>query len=125
MPEYSRPPVFPVIMVAAGVVLILGAMFWSMSLGKSQDVGLAVSPTQVGVDRAGITPRVPLVEVKRVSLEEAKAAFDNQEAIFIDTRGDPYFSDGHIPGAISMVVNEVNERLDELDRSRWIITYCT
>lgn len=113
MPEYNRQPVFPVIMVAAGVVFILGAIFWSLSLGRSQDVVSAVAP------------RIPFSNIERIGVEEAKAAFDRQEAIFLDTRGDPYFAGGHIPGAVSMTVDEVGDRIQELDRSRWIITYCT
>lgn len=125
MPEYNRQPVFPVIMVAAGVVFILGAIFWSLSLGRSQDVVSAVAPTQTGIDRAGVAPRIPFSNIERVGVEDAKAALDRQEAIFIDTRGDPYFAGGHIPGAVSMTVDEVGDRIQDLDRSRWIITYCT
>ena len=53
------------------------------------------------------------------------AAYDLEQAVFIDTRGDPYFSQGHIPGAISMTEDEVLSRLSDLDPNAWIITYCT
>jgi rhodanese-related sulfurtransferase len=40
-------------------------------------------------------------------------------------RGDPYYSEGHIPGAISMTQEEMATRMGELDKNAWIITYCT
>jgi rhodanese-related sulfurtransferase len=50
---------------------------------------------------------------------------DLKQAIFIDTRGEPYFSQGHIPGAIPLTDEEVATRQSELDPNAWIITYCT
>jgi hypothetical protein len=139
MSGYNRQPVMPVIMVAAGVVLILGAVFWSMNIGRGRPAAegptsdeLTGQPVQAGnlatlAPPSGAQPeaRIPFPDIPRVSLEDAKTAFDAKSAVFIDTRGEPYFSTGHIPGAISMTDNEVLSRLNELDPNTWIITYCT
>jgi ArsR family transcriptional regulator len=63
--------------------------------------------------------------VPRVTLAEAKAALDDGTAIFVDVRGDDVYALSHIPGAVSIPLNDLETRLDELDPEQWIITYCT
>ena len=67
----------------------------------------------------------PYLEIPRVGLEESKAAFDRHEAIFVDVRSAASFARGHIPGALSIPISELESRIDELDPDQWIITYCT
>jgi 3-mercaptopyruvate sulfurtransferase SseA len=63
--------------------------------------------------------------VPRVSLDEAKAAFDAGEAVFLDVRLPDDFAASHIPGALSISLNDLETRLEELNPGDWIITYCT
>jgi 3-mercaptopyruvate sulfurtransferase SseA len=115
----KRQPIFPIVMVIFGVVLILGSVGWLVNtsrLAEAQRASLSAPVT---------SPRIPYPEVQRVSLGDSKAAFDLKQAIFIDTRGEPYFSQGHIPGAIALTDDDVVARQGELDPNAWIITYCT
>lgn len=64
-------------------------------------------------------------EVGRVSLIEAKEAYDQDLALFLDVRSSNSFEESHIPGAVSIPLNELENRLGELSPSDWIITYCT
>ena len=70
------------------------------------------------------TPVTPS-EVSRIGIEESKVAYDNGEAIFLDVRNQDSYATGHIPGALSIPLNELEARIEELDRNQWIITYCT
>ena len=70
-------------------------------------------------------PQIPESEVPRVSLEDAKAAFDNGSAVFVDARSAASYEESHIPGALSIPASEIQSRLGELDPTKWIITYCT
>ena len=74
-------------------------------------------------------PESPAVEapgeIQRVSLEESKTAFDNGEAIFLDVRSASSYATGHVPGASSIPLAELQSRIGELNRDQWIITYCT
>jgi phage shock protein E len=79
---------------------------------------MLAQPTPVAQD-------IPFPEVSRINVKDAKAAFDIGNAVFIDVRGEPVFSDGHIPGAISITYDEIMDRLGELDSAAWIIPYCT
>ena len=64
-------------------------------------------------------------EISRVSPQGAKAAFDSGEALFVDVRSASSYAAGHIPGALSIPLIEIEARLSELDPDQWIITYCT
>jgi 3-mercaptopyruvate sulfurtransferase SseA len=115
----KRQPIVPIAMVILGVVLILGSVGWLVNASRLAEAQRA------SVSAPVTSPRIPYPEVPRVSLGDSKAALDLKQAVFIDVRGEPYFSQGHIPGAISMTDDEVANRLSELDPNAWIITYCT
>ena len=103
----------PFLLIAAGLILIVGSIIWFVL-----SPGMQAQPTPTAQD-------IPYPEVPRISVKDAKAALGIGNAVFIDVRGEPYFSEGHIPGAISMTYDEVMDRLGELDSAAWIITYCT
>jgi 3-mercaptopyruvate sulfurtransferase SseA len=115
----TRQPIFPIVMVVFGIFLILGSVAWLVNASRVAEA------QQASLSAPVTSPRIPYPEVARVSLGDSKAAFDLQQAIFVDTRGEPYFSQGHIPDAISMTDDEVVSRMSELDPNAWIITYCT
>jgi hypothetical protein len=81
----------------------------------------AARPTQESL--LGEEPTYP--EIPRVPLKDAKAAFDGEASVFVDVRSSGEYDEAHIPGALSIPVNELEGRLAELDKSQWIITYCT
>ncbi len=114
----QRKPVslWPIILVGIGLILLAGAVvvFLNNPLGPSE----TVAPTQV-------SEQIPYPEIPRVSLKDAKAAYDMKTAVFVDVRGEPYYSQGHIPGALSISGAELTNRLSELDPNQWIIPYCT
>jgi len=64
-------------------------------------------------------------EVQRVTLEDSKAAFDSGEAVFLDVRSESSFASSHIPDALSIPLDELEARIDEIDPNLWVITYCT
>jgi rhodanese-related sulfurtransferase len=69
------------------------------------------------------------VEGLRVTLADAKQAFDRKEATFIDARSARDYVAGHIPGALNLPVSEFESRsreaLKRLPRDIRIITYCS
>ena len=94
---------------------MLGSVYWFVS-AKGDELVISTSEQ---------TMRIPHPEIARISVQDAKAAFDSNAAIFIDTRGEPYYSQGHIPGALSITEDELSNRLDDIRSADWIITYCT
>jgi hypothetical protein len=98
----------PVILIGLGVILVIGALVWQ-----------AVRTGEV------TGQNIPEASVQRVTLAEAKAAFDSKTAVFLDVRDSASYQTSHIPGAVNIPVGEIETRLKELDPNQWIITYCT
>jgi hypothetical protein len=75
------------------------------------------------------TPKLPLTEadVPRVPVDQAKAALDSGMAIIVDVRTPQAYEASHIKGAISIPLGEIelNPTGLNLDKNKWIITYCT
>ena len=116
MPDRSRKvAVFPLALIALGVLLILGVGGWYLVQ--------ALQPTQTV--QSTLVEEGDSLEIPRVSLSDAQAAFEAKGAVFVDVRDATSYAQAHIPGALSIPLGELPSRLDELNPSDWIITYCT
>ena len=110
----NRRSLIAVLLISLGLILISGTFYWFLSSSNPAEEPISVSGQEI-----------PYPEVPRVSLADAKAAFDLGTAVFIDARDEFSFSQGHIPEAISIPVNEIEEKSRQLNSSDWYILYCT
>jgi hypothetical protein len=97
-----------------GLVLIVGVGIWYLNPSR----GAAVVSEQLPTED-------PLPQIERVSLPDAKAAFDGGSAVFVDVRDAQSYASEHLKGAKSIPLGEIPNRLGELDKNAWIITVCT
>jgi 3-mercaptopyruvate sulfurtransferase SseA len=67
----------------------------------------------------------PADNARRITAEELHKLWDKKDVLIIDTRVEPDYKAGHIPGAISVPANVVAEKVDELPRNKMIVAYCT
>lgn len=70
-------------------------------------------------------PAAPVDDIKRISIDEARAAFDSGRAVIIDVRTEGAFKAGHIKGATLITYNDVAARAGELPKDKTIILYCS
>jgi 3-mercaptopyruvate sulfurtransferase SseA len=63
-------------------------------------------------------------EVPRITVEEAKKAFDAKDAIFVDSRSEEAYAGDHIKGAIQ-IKSAAEDRFDKLPKGKKIIVYCS
>ena len=106
------------ILVTGGILLIVAAL---LLLSQSSGDKSTTQPVTVADSHEEETyPEIP-----RVSIEEAKTAVDEGSAVVLDVRDAESYAISHMPGAINIPTNELASRLGELDKSAWIITYCT
>ena len=72
---------------------------------------------------------VPLTEadVSRIDIHQAKAAVDSGQAILVDVRSAESYAKGHAAGAVSIPLDNIERNVGNLslEKSQWIITYCT
>jgi rhodanese-related sulfurtransferase len=112
----------PALLIGA---LLLIAAFTAFAItggvgGLSAPVATA-TPEVPEAAHGGINPDGPAVE--QISLAEARAHFDAGTAIFIDVRAGSAFSEGHIPGALTITSRELEQRLESLTPGSVIIAY--
>lgn len=106
---------WPVVMIVAGIVLIAVA---SLIITNLQ----APPPS---VSQPDVLTEIPYPDVPRVSLSDAKKAYDDSTAVFVDVRDSGTYQQSHIPGALSVPLEELASHKNELNPNDWIITYCT
>ena len=110
---------FPFVFMIVGGILLIIALIW-VGMNNLQGGALS-SELQTNPARGEII----LPEIQRVSLEDAYTAFNDESAVFLDVRSAEAYQAEHISGALSLPEVDLQERYLELDKSRWIITYCT
>ena len=59
-----------------------------------------------------------------ISKEELWSRIQSNDIIILDVRSEEEFNNGHIPGAISIPLSELRERLNEIPHNREVIAYC-
>lgn len=63
-------------------------------------------------------------EVETIGREELRARLASGEVVLIDVRPEEEFAAGHIEGARSIPIEELERRLDELPANHEIVAYC-
>lgn len=63
-----------------------------------------------------------------ISAEDLRIMMEIEEGdelpILVDVRGDNEWKGGHIEGAVHVALDELDERLNDIDRQRLVILYC-
>ena len=111
----------PIIALSVVVLSMLAcnALFSSPPVSEAKPL----SPLELPTSSAPLTE----ANLRRVTVQDAKTAFDNETAIFVDVRSAQAFTASHIPGAINIQLGEFETNPTELGlpKDHWIITYCT
>ena len=67
----------------------------------------------------------PLASAPRISLADAKKAFDEGNVVFVDTRADAAYKAERVKGAINIPAEAFQTRYAEVPKDKKIITYCS
>lgn len=80
-----------------------------------------------GFDEAGLLSRDSQVAEVVVDFPEVYQIWKKESAMFVDSRPASAFAHGHIPGAVSVPLGQVKERLAALpeDKDAGLIVYCS
>jgi 3-mercaptopyruvate sulfurtransferase SseA len=68
---------------------------------------------------------IPFPEIARTGLSEAKQAYDSGMAVFLDVRTEPEYAQSRIPGSKNIPLDELPDRLGELNPEDRYLTICT
>lgn len=114
--QRKRSDLVPIFLIAIGVLLVIGVLVWQFTRSNL---------TSTQAPTADQSQAIPEPNIKRVSLADAKNAFDAKSAVFVDVRDPDSYKAGHVPGALNIPLAQMETRYKELDPSQWIILYCT
>jgi len=103
--------ILPIVLFIAVLVLSIGGLILAENLRRTR----IENPGEISTSD----------DIPRITAGEAYQAYNNGEAVFVDTRSELDYQNQHIAGAINIPLDQTEERMDQLDRSTWVITYCT
>lgn len=86
---------------------------------------VAAQANQTGTTVVPIPTPPPNEEVPRIPLADAKKAFDDGSAYFVDARPAEAYNDEHIKGAVNIPADKLDSHLKELRSKSKIIVYCS
>jgi 3-mercaptopyruvate sulfurtransferase SseA len=101
------------------------AIFTLFILGLVTACQQASTQTTNQAKNAKPSPAATQEEARRISLKDAKAAYDGGNALFIDTRPETAYKGEHIKGAINIPAGETDKHIAELPRDKQLIFYCS
>lgn len=99
-------------LLAALAVLIVASTGRTKSAAKLQ-------PTDSGAQQTDADG------VRRITVEELRAALDKGTAVAVDVRSVEQYKAGHIKGALSVPTAEIAARAKDLPKDKLIVTYCS
>jgi len=76
------------------------------------------------VDRALSAYRPHRHNFHRISVGELKERMSSNGILLLDVRPEPEYRAGHLPSAVSIPLDELEQRLDELTPDKLIVAYC-
>src|SRR4029077_5526213 len=83
-------------------------------------------PGTVKIDAPGLkqagTVGDELAKAKRISREDAMKMVKQNKAVYVDVRSKDSYDEGHLPGAVSIPLSELNARFKDLPPGKFLIT---
>ena len=108
-------------LIIGGAVLIIGLL--AVLLLNRQEPATTLVPANQSP--AAAQQDVPYPDVPRISPTDAKAQQDTGQAVVVDVRDAEYYQAAHVEGAISIPLDTLEARMQELPKNAGILTYCT
>lgn len=86
---------------------------------------VAPEPTATPKTNSNTAPAETADDAPRISLADAKKAFDDGHVTFIDTRAEATYLQEHIKGAINIPAESFQTRYAEVPKGKMIVAYCS
>ena len=113
-------------MIVGALALVIGSAVLGVVVNQVSPRGIPLFSTTAAAD----SPPAPALPkgMRGVDLPEARSAFDEHAALFLDARSAEDYAEGHVPGALSLPTHEFDARFPEIaervEGAQSIIVYC-
>ena len=134
-PKRTGPDPFAVGLIAVSAVVVLAVVLLALLQNRGTSgtatnpqpqqppAGQNVTPDMTATAIAFATQSRPEV-LPHITVTDAKALYDAENATFIDVRVASQYALGHIAGATNIPYGEVGQRVSEFPRAGNVIVYC-
>ena len=111
----------------AALLLVTLALAACQNAGADKPASAPNNPTSTAATTpaAPQTPTEPADGVKRMTIEDARAAVEKGTAIIVDVRSADEYKANHIKGSISIPYAEIADRIKELPKDKTAVLYCS
>jgi 3-mercaptopyruvate sulfurtransferase SseA len=115
------------IILASALLVVALAVILAVSASHKKDAAGAASQTAktTPVQQPQQQQPAPSDGVRRVTVDELRAALEKGTAIVVDVRGEDQYKAGHIKGALWIPGDQLAGRTKELPKDKLIVTYCS
>jgi hypothetical protein len=113
------------------VSLMRDLMFLSLltvfmiSIACARSAEPPVAPLALNTSAPTPAPTATPDDAQRITLADAKKAFDDGSAFFVDARAAEAYEMEHIKGAVNITPATLGAHLKELPKNKKIIVYCS
>lgn len=115
---------FVAVAVAVLVTGIAGAQYKTPQPAPGQAPGAVQIAPNNALQMTTAAPEPDLSAAKRIPRDQAMNLVKQKKAVYVDVRSKETFDQGHIPGAISIPLSELQARMRDLPVKKFLITYC-
>lgn len=129
------------ILPALVAIAAVGFLAWTLMRGKGDPLQppqaqvSAPAPVAASQPVESSMPQIPpdvaaaseadVAAVPRISVQEAKAKLDANEAVFVDVRDIESYAASHVPGSLHIPLVYIHGELEYLPKGKTLVTYCT
>jgi 3-mercaptopyruvate sulfurtransferase SseA len=114
----------PFLIAAAAAIITVAAADAQYKTPASTQTGPGTIKIEGPGLKTGTTVEEELAKAKRISREDAVKMVKQDKAVYVDVRSLDSYDEGHLPGAISIPLSELNARFKDLPPGKFLITYC-
>jgi len=112
--------------IVGALALVIGSAVLGVVVNQVSPRGIPLLSTPADADSPA-TPALPK-GIRSVDLPEARSAFDEHAALFLDARSPEDYAEGHVSGALSLPAYEFDARFpeiaDRVEEAQSIVVYC-
>lgn len=112
-------------------IIALSAISFGCSSASNSNATAVKPATPSSAQSAVPTPTsavvapTPTDDAPRITLADAKAAYDSGDALIIDTRNDSAYQMEHIKGSINIPTGTLDANVGKLSKTKKMIVYCS
>jgi 3-mercaptopyruvate sulfurtransferase SseA len=106
-------------------LFILGLLILPIFLIACQDIVPPLSISKTAPTPPAKNDGDHSEDAPRISLADAKKAFDAGTAVFIDTRPEDTYKQEHVKGAINITLQDDASKYSSIPKGKKIIVYCS